>query len=572
MISNPFEIVKFLDTEQSSLTSLQRYLAISIKSLYASEVKFGLNFPNSVTGNDEQLLLYETQSDIYRTISTNEFKEFKDNNIRVITFPEYKNLLNSIPIALVFIENGIDVEQASEIDILVRNAISLSIERINREIRQEIIVSKVNSNDLGSFLYRLIGEQKIHQKLSASHISIFVRDWIGQTLRLRGTSSSLRSDRRPSEIRFHSKDIAKRVVNCHMNGVPIFEFDETRNLSLNGDSHEIDVRGAWSRIYWPIRLSSETASKLRRAPDRNNDGIVRITNCIGMDEEALPFTWIHVSAIEFFCEALYIIVDAFSAADEASFKKDEAFHNSMSVIDTIAKNIETVSDTIFNPRRIRNEDRPPRFRLVSLKDNKHIDEDRIFQLLRTAYASARDIGFQIARANDDVPFSDRFEKTEFLIRDVILPALDLVPDMCVAHSATRGSDLPSITDMVGGKSFPAPVRGSAEALVSVFANLFENSVKYRKPGEIVKIQVLISDEANHVLVTVKDYGVGIREDEDGRIFNRGYRGSNAHEFAPRGSGLGLSWCEKVLRTFGGTISAIGWGGGLEIAVRLAKAK
>ncbi|ACM23491.1 MULTISPECIES: sensor histidine kinase [Thermotoga] len=68
---------------------------------------------------------------------------------------------------------------------------------------------------------------------------------------------------------------------------------------------------------------------------------------------------------------------------------------------------------------------------------------------------------------------------------------------------------------------------------TILKNLLSNAVKYSYPES--EVEVSISEKK----MTVKDQGIGIKEEEKERIFERFYRGSEAPKMAP-GSGLGLS--------------------------------
>ncbi|PLV56279.1 sensor histidine kinase KdpD [Thermotoga sp. SG1] len=68
---------------------------------------------------------------------------------------------------------------------------------------------------------------------------------------------------------------------------------------------------------------------------------------------------------------------------------------------------------------------------------------------------------------------------------------------------------------------------------TILKNLLSNAVKYSYPES--EVEVSISEEK----LAVKDQGIGIKEEEKERIFERFYRGSEAPKMAP-GSGLGLS--------------------------------
>lgn len=75
----------------------------------------------------------------------------------------------------------------------------------------------------------------------------------------------------------------------------------------------------------------------------------------------------------------------------------------------------------------------------------------------------------------------------------------------------------------------------------VWNNLVSNGIKYLKPDG--KITVSIVQEAEEVILSVRDEGIGIDDNEIGSIFNMFYRGSNVEQ---SGYGLGLYISKSIV--------------------------
>lgn len=77
----------------------------------------------------------------------------------------------------------------------------------------------------------------------------------------------------------------------------------------------------------------------------------------------------------------------------------------------------------------------------------------------------------------------------------------------------------------------------------VFTNILENAIKYSPVGSTVTIQSVLYE--SFVCVQFIDQGIGIPEEEQGKIFQRFYRGTNVTD--QQGFGIGLFLAREVLR-------------------------
>lgn len=83
----------------------------------------------------------------------------------------------------------------------------------------------------------------------------------------------------------------------------------------------------------------------------------------------------------------------------------------------------------------------------------------------------------------------------------------------------------------------------------VFVNLISNAAKYSNPGK--PIEIVMRTVANEILISIRDFGVGIPDDEKQQVFDKFYRGSNVRHIP--GTGLGLAICRTVIEAHGGYI-------------------
>jgi two-component system, OmpR family, sensor histidine kinase KdpD len=86
----------------------------------------------------------------------------------------------------------------------------------------------------------------------------------------------------------------------------------------------------------------------------------------------------------------------------------------------------------------------------------------------------------------------------------------------------------------------------AELIVLIIAHLIDNAVKYSQPGGPVLIGAQVSEDS--VIIRVTDQGPGISPDEQTRIFDKFYRGSNGQH--TKGTGMGLAIAREIIRAHG----------------------
>lgn len=86
---------------------------------------------------------------------------------------------------------------------------------------------------------------------------------------------------------------------------------------------------------------------------------------------------------------------------------------------------------------------------------------------------------------------------------------------------------------------------------TVISNLVSNALKYSHDGG--KIEVDIKPDKKSVLMTIKDWGVGIPRYQHRKIFEKFFRSSNEARYRTDGIGLGLYLSKAILENAGGRL-------------------
>jgi Na+/proline symporter/signal transduction histidine kinase len=101
---------------------------------------------------------------------------------------------------------------------------------------------------------------------------------------------------------------------------------------------------------------------------------------------------------------------------------------------------------------------------------------------------------------------------------------------------------------------PAPVlvMANRDRLIQVVINLLSNAVKFCEPGS-GRVAIRLKTSPGKARVEVFDNGPGIDPDEQLMIFEKFHQLKGIHDEKPRGSGLGLTICHRIVRHYGGRI-------------------
>jgi signal transduction histidine kinase len=118
------------------------------------------------------------------------------------------------------------------------------------------------------------------------------------------------------------------------------------------------------------------------------------------------------------------------------------------------------------------------------------------------------------------------------------------------------------------KPLPA-IKADRESITQAITNLIDNAVKYS--GEARNIVVRAFVEEQYLIITVKDFGIGIKKGEIDKIFERFYRGGDELTRTVKGSGLGLTLVKQIVEAHHGKIeveSEVGSGSTFTVRIPL----
>jgi PAS domain S-box-containing protein len=179
--------------------------------------------------------------------------------------------------------------------------------------------------------------------------------------------------------------------------------------------------------------------------------------------------------------------------------------------------------------------------LLSMKYRAHLDEQAAEFIRLIVEAGSRMSAMisdllELARcAGDDLDLD-----ASVPLVDALSMALDSLRSEVRASSAViTHSDLPVVFGEIG-------------QLAQLFQNLIGNSLKYRKPDMIPRIQLSAERSGNEWVVSVRDNGIGFETQHADQIFGV-FKRLHANQYP--GTGIGLAICKRIAERRGGKIWA-----------------
>lgn len=97
------------------------------------------------------------------------------------------------------------------------------------------------------------------------------------------------------------------------------------------------------------------------------------------------------------------------------------------------------------------------------------------------------------------------------------------------------------------------IEADPSLLARAFANLISNAVKYGSDGK--NIVIYVGKEEEKAIVSVKNFGELIPEEDLNNIFEKFYRVESSRSTETGGSGLGLTIAKNIIQLHGGSLNA-----------------
>jgi len=105
------------------------------------------------------------------------------------------------------------------------------------------------------------------------------------------------------------------------------------------------------------------------------------------------------------------------------------------------------------------------------------------------------------------------------------------------------------------KDLPYRIKGDPIRISQIITNLLSNAVKFTEEGEVVLTLEKISEDDEHVMAkfTISDTGIGLTQEQIGKLFQSFAQADASTTRKYGGTGLGLAICKKLTELMGGEI-------------------
>lgn len=154
---------------------------------------------------------------------------------------------------------------------------------------------------------------------------------------------------------------------------------------------------------------------------------------------------------------------------------------------------------------------------------------------------------QIVNLTNDLLFLQEME--------LVLPDFQPVNMTTVVENVIKKYDAPAqaknITLKLKGNTRLSAVQGDGPTLERAVTALVDNAIKFSHPNSEVEIR--LSEQGNHVIVSVTDRGIGIAPEIRPRIFDRFFHLEKSGDQLYSGLGIGLSITRQVIQQHRGTL-------------------
>ncbi|ESS71677.1 GAF domain/histidine kinase-, DNA gyrase B-, and HSP90-like ATPase [Methyloglobulus morosus KoM1] len=463
---------------------------------------------------------------------------------KIDNYEKYCGIVNIYP------QKNIEIEE-DNIE-FIKDYFSLMLSRkklLAREsIAREIIAiyEKKYKKDLSSILHSIINKI-IRDYVPCEGCSVFIWDQFNNRLNLAQTTG-LETNLKKSDIHYYLGEGLTGMIAQGLEPIiieDISHIDESNfKTSYEHKYYEKTEHKSKSFMGIPILSPSRPSEVL---------GIIRLINRLNPLAKAIDY--FNQDDLDLIKHAT-ILIALYMEYDQSEIFRTAFAARMAHEIQMPASSIQRDADSIIKNLlpNIDQNNFPPRFPKPRLKD--YLESMKDHAGLQLALSNTVVYSWKF---NSGQPRSERYKIANCdLLKDVLLPAKKLAIPLARTEQILFDN-----IQIIG--HFP-DIYADKYAFEQVFFNLISNSIKYRNKQinesftVIIKGYILGDYEINNntdnnlsisrgYIITISDYGIGIKESDKRKIFLLGYRGKEIEKYDVKGLGIGLNVVLKILTDF-----------------------
>lgn len=423
-------------------------------------------------------------------------------------------------------------------------------------------------NSISTYLYN---EERVNASTTANIISSFAMDYIDDG----GKTVDAEFDNLMSALNLNSQ---MRVYIINKDGIVIFDSLKSRSVLGKAQIKQSVITALGGKNGFETYNNSDGIKTIDMAvPILKNTSIIGAVNVVHTADNVSAFTdaiendlLLLAAAISLLVGLVIFIVSAFMTRRIVDFTNKITSMSSDGILDEkldingndeiarLGEAFNNLSDKILKLEQQRVE-------FVSNASHELKTPLSAIKLMADSIIQTPDIDMDYVREflgdmNDEVDRLNRIvTKLLYITKmdtnsDKISHNMELVSIRDILNGIEKNLMPIAKRDEIALKFFvdgDIYVKANKDTLWQGIYNIVDNAIKYSK--EFGEVDVTLSHNITDVIITVKDNGVGISEENISKIFDRFYRVDKARSRETGGTGLGLSIALSAIKIHGGDI-------------------
>lgn len=425
------------------------------------------------------------------------------------------------------------------------------------EIRRVTIEQTVRSRDMNSFLHRLV-EAANGKFFNADEISIFTNDSIRNSLSLSATNRKIFGIQKKDIYYMLDEDTS--LSRC---------FKSSKIIATEDSKHVYSE--AWDKYFYNETIYSQLLAPIHLPNSYTSDrplphGVIRFSNFKHGNAVAKEYqiTEYNLLATNFVCEVIFVLIQKYQQFQAHEQEVSRLTHGLGANIDAAIKFYDNCKETLFGDVRNNVEVSERRF---AFRSGSFEEEEDFTNYFYDLGAFIDDLHFQFNNATSVADAEElRKDETKDFHSEVLMPLLRVAPSIAMVHNKLE----PIFNNFKDAGSLRTPpLRGNSDAIVSVFRNLVDNSIKYND-NLIARINIRFDETRENFYVVYSDNGIGVPVSELERVFLEGFRTEQARLKTWTGAGIGLSYSKEIMKAMDGDLECKFSKSGATFLLRFAK--